>query len=59
VTNPRGVVTVTQYQAFDAPSTDAPVSIISGEGTDVQQTTTIDRDVFGKPLSIIRNGDGS
>jgi YD repeat-containing protein len=59
VTNPRGVVTITQYQAFDVPSTDAPVSIISGEGTDVQQTTTIDRDAFGKPLSIIRNGDGS
>ncbi|MGO4220777.1 wall associated protein [Lysobacter sp. TAF61] len=53
-TNPRGFPTTTSFQAFDAPSTDAPISIASPGGV----TTTIVRDVFGKPLSTTRTGPG-
>ncbi|MEO7251284.1 MAG: RHS repeat domain-containing protein, partial [Arenimonas sp.] len=58
VTNPRGYKTTTSYQLFDSPSTDAPVTIISGVGLPQQQTTTIVREGFGKPLSITRSGTG-
>ncbi|MBS0211566.1 MAG: hypothetical protein JSR26_00110, partial [Proteobacteria bacterium] len=44
VTNPRGYVTGTAYQVFDAPDTRHPTAIVSPEGV----TTTIARDVFGK-----------
>ena len=54
VINPRGFTTTTSYQAFDAPSYDAPVLIQAPEGV----TTTISRDVFGKPLSVTRSGPG-
>lgn len=54
VTNPRGYQTTTAYQVFDVPSTDAPVSIASPGGV----TTTIVRDVFGKPKSTTRSGPG-
>lgn len=56
VTNPRGYVTETKYQLFDSPSTEAPVEIITAKGQPEQQTTTIVRDGFGKPLSVTRSG---
>lgn len=52
VTNPRLYATTTAYQAFDTPDTSHPVSIASPANV----TTTIARDVFGKPLSIKRSG---
>jgi YD repeat-containing protein len=55
VTNPRGFQTTTSYQAFDTPNTDAPVSIASPGSV----TTTIARDVFGKPLTLTRTGSGN
>jgi YD repeat-containing protein len=55
-TDPRGLVTITSYQAFDQPSYDSPTLIVAPEGA----RTSIVRDVFGKPLSITRsNDDGS
>jgi len=47
VTHPRGFVTRTWHQAFDAPGSGAPVAIQHPEGT----YTDIVRDVFGKPKS--------
>jgi YD repeat-containing protein len=58
VTNPLGVKTETSYQVFDQPSTEAPVSIVNAVSKPEQQTTTIVRDGFGKPLSITRSGMG-
>jgi RHS repeat-associated protein len=55
VTNPRLFSTTTEYQAYDTPSTDAPVKITAPE----TQTTTIVRDQFLKPLSITRSGTWS
>jgi YD repeat-containing protein len=52
ITNPRGFATATAYQAFDTPTTEAPVTITAPE----TQTTTITRDLFSKPLSITRGG---
>jgi hypothetical protein len=52
VTNPRGYQTTTYYQAYDTPSYDLPVLIQAPEGV----TTTITRDVFGKPLTVTRAG---
>ncbi|MBS0193559.1 MAG: RHS repeat protein, partial [Proteobacteria bacterium] len=52
VTNPRGYVTGTAYQAFDGPDTSHPSAIVSPEGV----TTTLARDVFGKPTAITRSG---
>jgi RHS repeat-associated protein len=56
VTNPKGTRTRTSFQAFDAPSTDAPASIVAGYGLPDQQTTTISRSVLGIPLSLTRSG---
>lgn len=56
VTNPRGYITTTAYQAFDEPGESAVVSIATPEGVSVG----INRDVFGKPLTITRAGsDGT
>lgn len=56
VTDARGNITTTRFQAFGAPSTDAPTFISHPEGA----VTEITRDVFGKPRSIVRrNLDGS
>lgn len=56
VTLPGGAQTRTWYQMFDQPRYDAPVKITHPEGA----VTTINRDVFGKPMSIVRgNSDGS
>ena len=53
VTNPRLYSTTTNFQAFDAPTTDAPVLIQLPEGV----TTTITRQpALGKTLSVKREG---
>ncbi|MDQ7760276.1 MULTISPECIES: RHS repeat domain-containing protein [Xanthomonas] len=51
VTDPRGNQTLSGYQVFDRPGYDAPVWIQHPEGA----TTEINRDIFGKPLSIRRH----
>ena len=51
-TNPRLNSTTTSYQAFDAPDTSSPVQIQAPEGV----TTTIGRDIFGKPQVLTRSG---
>ena len=59
VTNPRGFSTVTQYQAFDVPTTDYPNGITQSAGADTS-ATEIHRDIFGKPQRIRkRNASGS
>lgn len=52
VTSPTGQSTTTAYQTFDQPSTEAPVWIAGPAGV----TTTIVRDLYGKPLTITRDG---
>lgn len=52
VTNPRQQQTTTSYQIFDEPTEQAPTRIEAPEGV----TTIIERDGFGKPLSIRREG---
>ena len=52
VTNPRKFQTTTSYQTFDVPSEEAPTRIQSPQGV----TTVIQRDPFGKPLTITRSG---
>lgn len=51
ITDPRGNQTVTGYQVFDQPDYTKPVWIQHPEGA----YTDINRDVFGKPLSIRRH----
>lgn len=46
--------TVFGYQVFDEPSEDAITSISMPEGV----TVAIERDLFGKPISITRSGSG-
>lgn len=56
VTKPGGQQTRTMYQVFDQPSYDTPVKIYHPEGV----VTTINRDIFGKPTSIVRgSSDGA
>lgn len=50
VTNPKGYATTTTYLTWDQPTTDLPLSIVHPESA----RTTIQRDAFGKPLSIRR-----
>src|SRR5690606_35978255 len=52
ITDPRGHSTTLQFQAFDEPSEDAPVRIDAPEGA----TMLIDRDRYGKPLAVTRQG---
>lgn len=53
--NPRGHATTAAYMMFGSPSQDTPVRISHPEGA----VTEIQRDAFGKPLSILRrNSDG-
>jgi YD repeat-containing protein len=54
VTDPKLHATTTSYQVFDVPSTDAPVGIAAPGSV----STTIVRDVFGKPLTVTRAGPG-
>lgn len=48
VTNPRGFSTLTEYQAFDVPTTDYPSGVTQFAGADTS-ATEIHRDIFGKP----------
>lgn len=52
VTNPRGQSTTYAFQAFDTPSEDSITQIEAPEGVAVY----FERDVFGKPRSILRGG---
>jgi len=51
-TDPKGNATTAQFQAFDSPDTGAPI-VFEEPGA---VTTTIVRDLFGKPLSTTRSG---
>ncbi|MCC8468878.1 RHS repeat protein [Xanthomonas phaseoli] len=53
-TNARGNATTERFQVFDQPSYAAPVGIDEPEGV----STSIARDVFGKPLELVRSGPG-
>ncbi|WP_434212831.1 RHS repeat protein [[Pseudomonas] boreopolis] len=55
VTNPRGQVTVTGFQVFDQPDYKKPVWIQHPEGA----YTDISRDLFGKPIAIVRRNADS
>lgn len=52
VTDPKGNVTTTAYMAFGQPTTDWPVRVDAPAGI----TQTVNRDAFGKPLSITQTG---
>lgn len=52
-TDARGKSTTTTYQAFDQPTFDFPMTISAPEG----QTTSFERDVYGKPMSMTRSGE--
>jgi hypothetical protein len=52
ITDPRQKVSTQRFQVFDQPSYDAPLGIDSPAGV----STTINRDIFGKPLEMIRSG---
>ncbi len=55
-TNPRGQSTTTSYYVYDQPTQDFPKVMLLPEGA----RTTIYRDVFGKPTSLVRsNADSS
>ena len=54
VTNPRGQTTTYGLQAFDSPDEAAVLAVWAPESAVV----SIARDVFGKPLSITRAGNG-
>jgi hypothetical protein len=51
-TDPRGNVTIEQFQAFDTPDDGAPVLIKAPESV----STLISRDRYGKPLDVTRTG---
>ncbi|HWX66218.1 MAG TPA: hypothetical protein VNZ27_07260, partial [Rhodanobacter sp.] len=52
VTDPKGNVTTTSYQVFDAPSYNAPILVQAPAGI----TQTIARDLYGNPLAITQSG---
>ena len=54
VTNPRGKITTSSFQAFDEPNDSAPSTINAPENL----TVTILRDIFGKASAITRSGGG-
>jgi len=54
VTDPKGHATVTRYQSFDQPSYDSVAAVEAPEGV----TQTIQRDLYGNPLSITQGGQG-
>ncbi|MCI4567113.1 RHS repeat-associated core domain-containing protein [Lysobacter sp. CFH 32150] len=56
VTNPRGHATTTSYYVYDQPTQDLPRVMLLPEGA----RTTVYRDVFGKPTTLVRgNADSS
>ena len=57
VTDPNGNVTTTNYQVFDEPSYSAPIKVQVASASNPNLTTqVINRDVYGKPLSITQSG---
>ncbi len=58
--NGNGNVTRSRFQAFDTPGTEHPIEVIRGFGAPAaeQSTTSTERDVYGKPMRIIRSGNG-
>lgn len=52
ITNARSKTTSTTYQVFDEPDMSAPLTMTEPLGV----TTTLTRDVFGKPLTLTRSG---
>jgi YD repeat-containing protein len=57
VTDPNSNVTTTYYQVFDEPSYSAPIKVqIAGAFNPNLTTQVINRDVYGKPLSITQSG---
>jgi YD repeat-containing protein len=54
VTDPKNNATTSWYQAFDQPSYDTVVKVQAPEGV----VQTIQRDVYGNPLSITQGGAG-
>ncbi len=54
VTDPKGNSTVSWYQVFDQPSYDTVVKVQAPENV----VQTIQRDVYGNPLSITQGGAG-
>src|SRR5690606_36346579 len=55
VVDPRGHATTTSYKAYDQPSLEWPVAIAHPGGA----YTDIERDAFGKPLSITKRNAAS
>jgi RHS repeat-associated protein len=53
-TDARGKSTLYSYQAFDQPRQDAIISAVMPENVNV----AINRDIFGKTLSVVRSGGG-
>ena len=56
VTNPRGYLTDTRFQAFDQPSTETPIEIIAAVGRPEQQTTLIAKNVLRQTETLTRSG---
>ena len=52
VTSPKNLSTTTTFFALDEPTYEAPLVTVAPEGI----TSTVVRDVFGKPTSITRSG---
>lgn len=58
--NPRGYTSETRFQAYEQPTTDFPIRIETATNQSEASITLVQRDVFGKPLSITRrNPTGS
>jgi RHS repeat-associated protein len=57
ITDARGFITRTDFQAYDQPSLAWPRRIVAALNQPEQQTTEITRDVFGKPTTIRRSGN--
>jgi YD repeat-containing protein len=53
-TNPRQQVTTEQFQVYDEPAMDKPIWIEAPEGV----MTGIVRDIYSKPLEVVRAGPG-
>ncbi|WP_291778114.1 hypothetical protein [Luteibacter sp.] len=54
VTDPKGNVTTTRYQMLDQPSYNSVIAVEAPEGI----SQTIQRDIYGNPLSITQGGQG-
>jgi len=56
VTNPKGHVTETRFQAFAEPELEHPLAVTFAAGSAQEVTTTVTRDVFGYPLTMEQAG---